>query len=212
MDLGKTMGGFGSGGHNSTGRGTTNVAPCLDVNTLYRKSVLTDGWIGGWNWQRDGETFANIGIHGGRDYIRLIYNRDGQPKNETITVFWQPCHFGGHRPLFICPDCGHRAMKTFLYGPRFRCRKCANLVYASQRESGVDRPLRRSWRLRAKLGGEPGMQNPIPDKPKQMHWKTYYRIVADIGKAEIIANDYSLRLCERLMGNYHKSNKKGFWS
>ena len=65
-----------------------------------------------------------------------------------------------------------------MYGPGryFRCRHCYELVYESQRESGMYRALHKAQSIRERLGGSANMTKPFPEKPKGMHWKTYERL------------------------------------
>lgn len=49
---------------------------------------------------------------------------------------------------------------------------CDQLVYESQREKSNDRALRRAQAIRTKPGGSANMREPLPDKPKRMHWLT----------------------------------------
>jgi hypothetical protein len=38
--------------------------------------------------------------------------------------------------------------------------------------------------LRRKLGGHAGFEQPFPDKPKGMHWKTYFGMCEEIDYLE----------------------------
>lgn len=207
------MGGFGSGGWNAKGGSTTSNAKPLDVNRLNTSGQLKPGVTSQQYWTCGGEPSGDIGVEATGSGIALIYRTrshggDWHDVREPVTVIWQPCHFGGQRPYFLCPRC--RAKIEKLYGlARFLCRSCNNLTYMCQRESASDRTLRKDWKLRAKLGGEPGMNNPIPDKPKGMHWSTYECVVAEISKAEALAFDFALRLIDRLD---RQLGKKGFWT
>ena len=208
------MGGFGSGGWNATGRATTGDAKPLDVNYLNRCGHLEPGTSSHQYWSCGGEPSGDISIEAVEGGITLIYGArsygsDWQNVREPITIIWQPCFYGGQRPYFLCPRCGRQAVK--LYGlARFFCRSCNNLAYQSQRESASDRTLRKVGKLRALLGGAPGMANPIPDKPKGVHWRTYNRIVDEIYRVECIVDDFTYALFERIA---KRSPSKGdFWS
>ncbi|QYK40239.1 MAG: hypothetical protein KF887_12425 [Paracoccaceae bacterium] len=84
-----------------------------------------------------------------------------------------PCHLGGQRLWFLCPNCGRRC--AILY-PLF-CRLCANGRYLSERLSVRSRRIRRAIELRERLGQtEGGTIAPFPKKPKRMRWRTYYRL------------------------------------
>ena len=54
------MGGFGSGRRD--GRPTVEGCRSLDVNRLHREECLRPGWVGGWQWTRDGERVAWITV------------------------------------------------------------------------------------------------------------------------------------------------------
>ena len=207
------MGGYGSGGWNSKGRGTADQAKRLDVNRLNRSGQLKPGTTSAQYWSCGGEPSGDIRVEANEGGVTLIYRTrsyggEWQDVKEPVTIIWEPCSFGGQRPYFLCPRCGRRIVK--LYGlARFLCRQCNNLGYQCQRESASDRTLRKDWKLRARLGGEPGMANPIPGKPKGMHWRTYNRIVDDIYRVESIIDDHTIALVERL--TKRTSSKGNFW-
>lgn len=57
----------------------------LDLWRLHRLGIVRDGARGGWQWTRDGESFANLGyavtLHGWDGTLTLEYthtNRDGE--------------------------------------------------------------------------------------------------------------------------------------
>lgn len=75
------------------------------------------------------------------EQIRLVYwgrDRFGQSMKFAYVVGLDntPCHYGGKRWWFRCPECGRRC--RVLYIPPnegvFSCRKCHNLTYESQQE------------------------------------------------------------------------------
>jgi hypothetical protein len=74
--------------------------------------------------------------------------------------------------------CGRHVGKLYSAGRLFACRHCYGLAYASQREAGRHRGLRRAQKIRERLGGSVSMLDPFPDKPKSMHWRTYDRLQA----------------------------------
>jgi hypothetical protein len=187
------MGGYNSGGWNATGRRTTAATWRLDVNGLNKAGALKPGWVGGWQWLRDGEQVANIGVRAEEGGVRLIYRsryRGGEwtEHDEHVAVSWEPCRFGGRRPYFHCPTCWRRVLQLHGDG-RYLCRTCQNLSYPSQRESPLDRAFRRADGIRVALGGQAGIANPFPEKPKGMHWRTYgnLRYRASMAVAEITA-------------------------
>jgi len=95
----------------------------------------------------------------------------------AVALDWTPCGFGGKRAWWRCPvvGCGRRV--AVLHGGRvFACRQCNHLAYASQREADDDRATRRADKLRNRLGWVPGILHGDGDKPKGMHWRTYWRL------------------------------------
>ena len=187
------MGGYGSGGW--TGRPTTADAKPLDVNRMNRAGYLKPGTRSQQSWTRGDEPSGSIGTEANENGITLIYKTrshggEWQDVREYIVVTWEPCHFGGQRPYFYCPACRQRIVK--LYGlARFLCRSCNRLAYQCQRETAIDRILRRDWKLRARIGGEPGIASLIPRRPKGMHKRTYNQIIDEINRTESIVTTYT---------------------
>ena len=96
---------------------------------------------------------------------------------QTVHFDETPVHFGGMRRWFMCPRCNRR-FRVLYGGERFYCRKCYRLQYQSQSEDACDRQLSRARKIRRRLGGMEGVEDPFPPKPKGMHWKTYNRLQA----------------------------------
>jgi hypothetical protein len=73
-----------------------------------------------------------------------------------------------------------------LYGAAryFLCRHFYRLSYTSQREDRYDRGLRQANKIRARLGGEPGAESPLPRRPKGMHERTDVRLRSQILSAD----------------------------
>ena len=63
-------------------------------------------------------------------------------------------------------------------GHKFWARQLYRLGYASQRETRIDRLMRRADRIRRKMDDhEPGgIGDAPPTKPKWMRWRTYERL------------------------------------
>ena len=92
--------------------------------------------------------------------------------------------FGGMRHYFRCPQCSGRCEILYVTPRRAACRKCLRLRHLSQRCSGTSRSTQRVVVLLRKLGGTGQSTNdPIPPKPKRMHWTTYNRKVARLEAA-----------------------------
>jgi hypothetical protein len=85
-----------------------------------------------------GSYFLNIFIPE-EEWVELRYvirNEEGKVESIQNRVYLTstPCHYGGVRYWFECPDCGERA--GVLYRQyrtlHFTCRKCLNLTYHSR--------------------------------------------------------------------------------
>ena len=138
----------------------------IDINRLHEAECLAPGWSGGWKWTRDGETSASINLRAETDRLHLSYRvrsygREWQDIEETVSIVYIPCRFGGSRPYFLCPgvingkSCRRRVAKLHGAGRYFLCRHCYRLAYTSQHESDWDRAMRRADKIRQRLGGEP---------------------------------------------------------
>src|SRR5271166_2501207 len=97
------MGGFGSGRPSGSGRAKAESCRSLDVNRLHREGCLRFGWSGIWQWTRDGERVAWIGLGAEFDRLRLTYRVqiDGSQWEdvvETVRIVRVGCRFGGARP------------------------------------------------------------------------------------------------------------------
>jgi hypothetical protein len=108
---------------------------------------------------------------------RYRYNGgEWEPVEQVVLFNKTPCHFGGYRLWFLCPRCRRRV--AILYGASkyFLCRHCYHLTYTSQQESPALRLMSKAQNIRERLGGSTDLTDLFPDKPKNMHWKTYQRL------------------------------------
>jgi hypothetical protein len=122
------------------------------------------------------------------DAVLLSYRSRSWGANEwkscqqRVPITWTACHLGGQRPWFVCSVyddgryCGRRAALLYAAGELFACRRCYGLAYASQHETPGLRNIRRSRKIRMRLGGSANLCDPFPGKPKRMHWQTYRRL------------------------------------
>ncbi|PLS83441.1 MAG: hypothetical protein CYG60_21970 [Actinobacteria bacterium] len=194
------MGGVGSGNrYRFDKKTTTGETQSLDVRYLHREGLLESCHSFSLRWSRAGRETGSIGgrVEGNPgdlpEGVVLSYRhrggagREWEDVRETVPLEWTPCNFGGERPWFLCPGvgCGWRA--AVLYGPGryFLCRYCYDLSYESQRENGTHRSLRRAQKIRERLGGNPNMTEPFPERPKGMHHDTYTRLWRKHHEAEM---------------------------
>jgi len=199
------MGGPGSGRLFRFDRQTA-LEECLwiDVCDWKRRELLVAGTGFSWSWSCRGERTGQIYVRAGDDHVWLSYRvrRPGEGWRDissTISLTSTPCHFGGQRVWFCCPCCGNRAQKLYMHPTHFRCRKCCDLPYASQQETPLDRGLRKSRKLRHKLGDDGGLGDLILWKPKGMHWRTFEKLCNQIDAHEQLAEAYFIEATMRLL-------------
>jgi hypothetical protein len=217
------MGGFGSGRPEGYGRNKVEACCSIDVNRLHREGCLVTGYRGSRTWHIDGERIAAISVRAEEDRLVLTYNYrqhgdDGESLEEPVPIVRVPCRYGGSRPYFICPgivngvSCRRRVAKLYGPGKYFLCRYCYRLAYASQSEGTWDRELRRANKIRTKLGGEPGMLEPFPDRPKGMWNRTYEQLRDEALDAEVRADKaFAMRVALLLSRIDGPSSTKDFW-
>jgi hypothetical protein len=94
-----------------------------------------------------------------------------------ITLTATRPRFGGVRYWFCCPSTGRRVFKLYLPcgGKHFLARETYKLGYACQRETRVNRLMRKARKLRDSLGDDTRDIGEIPLKPKGMWRRTYER-------------------------------------
>jgi hypothetical protein len=178
------MGGFGSG--RKFGADCTEDYRSIDIRRWQRDGYLVPGRYIDWQWSRNGEKIAAINVKVETGQLRLIYNfrrnngEDWESLNYPVRLDTTACHYGGVRYWFICPaaGCGRRVAILYMGDKIFACRHCYQLAYKSQRETPDDRASRRANKIRDKLNWDRGILNTNGGKPKGMHWKTYYRLLA----------------------------------
>jgi hypothetical protein len=97
--------------------------------------------------------------------------------------------YGGRRWWFVCPPTHRWVAKLFLPngGWYFWSRQAYGLGYGCQRETLLDRRMRKARKLSYALGGDGDMDLP-PQKPKWMRWKTYERKLAAWEEAAVAAD------------------------
>jgi hypothetical protein len=108
--------------------------------------------------------------------------RYGELVEQSVSLTWTQCALGGRRPWFRCPTCCRRVALLYSSGGLFGCRHCYGLAYASQNENPWLRNIRRTRKIRRRLGGGFSFAEPLPKKPRGMHWKTYLRLRAAAGE------------------------------
>ena len=196
------MGGYGSG--RSGYRGVLEHYRSLSVNRFHREGMLRGWGQTTWAWlDEDGEQAASIGVGFSPEALELEYTvSPGEPEAKRmhyqVPITWTPCHYGGERPWFICPNvsCQRRVGKLYLRGGYFICRHCAGAAYGSQRETVSDRLMRKARKIRRRLGASMNLTESVWRKPKGMHWKTFERLREEAAAAD----NWSVVLAARRFG------------
>ena len=176
------MGGRGSGRPAGFGlmANLCHRSHSIDLDWLRRKRLLA---LGRWSiltWSVHGERTGSIQLTLVHNGIKLSYRarqqgEDWQKIEDVVSLVESHTNFGGRREWFRCPTCGRRC-RIIYGGLRFRCRKCSGLRYESQYEPPFARAASRALKIRDKLGGRGGLDEPFPVKPKGMRWRTYQRL------------------------------------
>lgn len=177
----KSMGGYGSG--RKPNANCTEDYRAIDVRRWQRAGHLVPWNCFDWQWQVTGKKVASINVKVETGRIRLLYHyrrHDGDRERLDYPVQLQNTarHYGGERCWFICPivGCGKRVALLYLGGKYFACRHCYQLAYKSQREQENDHLRRKAERIQARLNWQPSIANRSGDKPKGMHWQTFWRL------------------------------------
>ncbi len=128
------------------------------------------------------------------DYRHRSYGGEWEDVKESVKVVRNPCRFGGTRPYFICPGvvnntvCGRRVVMLYACSNYYFCRHCYRLKYTSQYENLWDRAMTRANKIRERLGGDWGMDELLPPRPKGMWTRTYERLCNEVRLAESEGN------------------------
>ena len=200
------MGGPGSGNHWRWGsRSTCESNTRIELPYLRKRGLLRPGCSGGLSWNRGGEPSGSIRFRTYEGGIDLIYryrgagDDDWQDVQEYVPFAYSHQHFGGSRRWFVCLRC-RRKCGVLYGGTHYRCRKCWNLAYQSQHEDSSSRAISKAGKFRKRLGGSECTEDPFPDKPKGMHWRTYERLRARGERLDEVAEYLLWSHVARLVG------------
>ena len=188
------MGGLGSGNwYRWNCRTKTEEVKRIDIRFLKKKGWLSAGTSGSLSWSCGGEPTGSIRYRIEEDRMVLDYryrDSDGEwePITESIWFDSTACNYGGRRKWFLCPHCGRRVAVLYGAGVRFLCRHCYDLAYSSQNEDLISRMYRKARKIRQRLGASSDLSEPVWEKPKGMHWKTYERLLQEEEQASYTAD------------------------
>lgn len=153
------MGGRGSGSY-CRWSNTVSIEEVkrIDIRYMRRNGMLRPGWAGSLTWTCGGEPAGDIRYTCHADRIVFNYRfRDGgewEPVEVVAYFDRTPCHIGGQRLWFRCPNCQRRCEVLCLPGKYPACRKCYSLPYRSQCEDRLGRLQRRQNKLEDMLWGD----------------------------------------------------------
>ena len=122
-----------------------------------------------------------------RNWPRRVWTNPGPARPDRVDAV--RIRAGGRRPWFRCeayPNgkyCGRRVAILYSGGEHFACRHCFRLAYESQNETPYLRAVRRTRKIRMRLGAGFSYAEPFPDKPPRMHWRTYLRMRVAAGES-----------------------------
>lgn len=148
----------------------------IDLARLRRNGGLAVGRAGTLTWSGAGQITRLVAFVIVETGLRVIC-RERLNKSELIdkliSFTTTQTAFGGRRVWFQCSHCRRRC--RIVYGEGYRCRTCANLVYASQYEPSYQNIIDQADSLRRRVGAGRGAFDKMlfPPRPKGMHHRSY---------------------------------------
>jgi hypothetical protein len=121
--------------------------------------------------------------------------------SESIVIESVPQPIAGIRWWLRCPGCNTRRAELLLPAKRdrFRCRRCANVAYLTQRLSPHDRLDLRRRRLGRRIHWNWDDEDELPpDRPRGMHRQTFERHLAAVEEVEEQREEDDLLFLKRL--------------
>ena len=181
------MGGLGSGRWSmGLSKATTDDHDDIDIRWMNKRGLLEPGKQGSLSWSRVGGNTGSVSYRVERDRMILSYKhlsryRRWEEVTQTIQFTQTPCNFGGYRKWFRCPNCDRRVAIICGAGTSSPPRQCYDLTYTTRKGKAYYRLLEKADNIRERLGKDSGE---ISQKPKGMHFKTYYRLLDELEAIE----------------------------
>ena len=181
---------------------TVDGTRSIRISELKRCKVLQRRKIWPWFWRREGgELTRQVILDYGRvrdGELEIIFDYRDAFRRQRVPIVTTACNYGGSRSWFQCV-CGRRVGVLFDGVSAFVCRQCLGLGYACQQQAPRYRPMLRAQTLRRRLGGDGGLMDPFPERPRYMHRKTYEKLrrkslVAEQRALSVIAGGLSRNL------------------
>lgn len=124
----------------------------------------------------------------------------------TLHLETSPCHYGGVRYYFSCPECAGTCRKLALGMEGLKCRKCYDMNYYSQQHTKTD-PYYYMWQMEAickridpSYSQDSGIDMLFPSKPKYMKFRAYDRYYKQFRYYQDKANQVWLEGCRTRLG------------
>lgn len=158
-------------------KGIADYHNTFDISVLSKAGAFDGGVI----------RFPFMGLICQRYLIRYRHiNWPKDMRSQLITVEWTRCHFGGHRPWFICTFCKKRVGKMYEIIGGLACRICADLGYASQCMGETRRRVVKAERARRLMGneGRPAIDE-LPERLHGRYRKTHQNKCAKLHAIEV---------------------------
>lgn len=155
-------------------RSTVESQLAISISDLSKNNILNPGRYT-LSWKVNETPVGAVRLTVNPDTLTLVvsYRWTSCHVSITVTLTRTPCHLGGERWWFLCPDCNRRVGFLYIDGSRVACRHCLDLRYTSQREQPFDRAIRRKQKLEVRLGVKQHGSGLIPIKKKGRHWRTH---------------------------------------
>jgi hypothetical protein len=199
------MGGIGSGIWSRYAcKSTVESKNAVSIHYLKKQGCLHEGNNGTLSWSRDGVPTGAIGYRVKDKGIQFSYRSRTSDYDEweNVELFIQfdytACNYGNQRTWLLCPHCHKRVAVVYCGGKYFHCRKCSQLNFRSQHENYLERQQIKAENIRKKLGGSASLVSYFPDKPKGMHWQTYWQLQNKAMQCEIVSMQGQKASLERM--------------
>lgn len=168
-------------------KATTDELKQIDVRFMQRKCFLENGFKGviSWSNKRTGEPTGNIDFQVRADEVMFSYRtrtrgqEHWQEYDITAPLTYTPCNYGNQRAWFECPNCSKRVAILYI-SKTIACRTCHRLNYKSQQTTkGMWQDQFKMNQIRYKLNWPVYQDVLFRTKPKNMQYRTFYRLVKE---------------------------------
>lgn len=132
--------------------------------------------------------------------IELNYSYRGKSYRYSVQLTRTPCNYGNFRHWWLCPLCSKRVSVLYCAGS-YVCRHCLSVPYGSQLQQPIDRLFSRAGAIRSRLGWQAGIAHGYGERPKGMHYSTYYRLLNEYDLLVGQICGASMEMLDRIKGS-----------